>query len=110
MLFGIISRKHTSSLADAVSKGRGLAVTSKSMSNSIDEAKKLAARKAVDEHVRSGDVVGVGSGSTIVFAVDRIAERIRATELTNIHCIPTSFQVRIPESRITKRFQSRSKQ
>ncbi len=64
------------------------------MYNAIDEAKKLAAYKAVDEHVKSGDVVGVGSGSTIVFAVDRLAERIKANELKDINCIPTSFQVK----------------
>ncbi|CAB1325669.1 unnamed protein product [Coregonus sp. 'balchen'] len=38
-------------------------------------------------------VVGVGSGSTIVYAVDRLAERVRQEKL-NIVCVPTSFQAR----------------
>lgn len=60
---------------------------------SLDEAKKLAAYRAVDEHVRNGMVLGVGSGSTIVFAIDRLKERV-ASEKLNVICIPTSFQSR----------------
>lgn len=36
-------------------------------------------------------VVGIGSGSTVVFAVQRLAERVRAEGLELV-CIPTSFQ------------------
>uniref|UniRef100_A0A8D3DTP2 ribose-5-phosphate isomerase n=1 Tax=Scophthalmus maximus TaxID=52904 RepID=A0A8D3DTP2_SCOMX len=39
-----------------------------------EEAKKLAAYAAVDNHVQNNQVVGVGSGSTIVYAVDRLGE------------------------------------
>ncbi len=38
-------------------------------------------------------VLGVGSGSTIVFAVERLIERVKNENL-NIICIPTSFQSR----------------
>ncbi len=48
--------------------------------------------KAVDEHVRDGDVVGMGSGSTVVFAAERMGQRVK-NENINIKCIPTSFQV-----------------
>ncbi|KAL0969527.1 hypothetical protein UPYG_G00228410 [Umbra pygmaea] len=58
-----------------------------------EEAKKLAGYAAVDNHVQNNHVVGVGSGSTIVFAVDRLAERVRQEKL-NIVCVPTSFQAR----------------
>ncbi|CAL8297986.1 unnamed protein product [Arctogadus glacialis] len=58
-----------------------------------EEAKKLAAYAAVDNHVQNNQVVGVGSGSTIVYAVDRLAERVRLEKL-NIVCVPTSFQAR----------------
>nr|XP_057933656.1 ribose-5-phosphate isomerase [Doryrhamphus excisus] len=58
-----------------------------------EEAKKLAAYAAVDNHVQNNQVVGVGSGSTIVYAVDRLAERVRQEKL-NIVCVPTSFQAR----------------
>ncbi|XP_029684409.1 ribose-5-phosphate isomerase [Takifugu rubripes] len=58
-----------------------------------EEAKKLAAYAAVDNHVQNNQAVGVGSGSTIVYAVDRLAERVRQEKL-NIVCVPTSFQAR----------------
>ncbi|XP_074516958.1 ribose-5-phosphate isomerase [Sebastes fasciatus] len=61
--------------------------------NMAEEAKKLAAYAAVDNHVQNNQVVGVGSGSTIVYAVDRLAERVRQEKL-NIVCVPTSFQAR----------------
>ncbi|XP_063040142.1 ribose-5-phosphate isomerase [Engraulis encrasicolus] len=58
-----------------------------------EEAKKLAAYAAVDNHIQNNQVVGIGSGSTIVYAVDRLAERVRQEKL-NIVCVPTSFQAR----------------
>uniref|UniRef100_A0A8D9B7S9 ribose-5-phosphate isomerase n=1 Tax=Cacopsylla melanoneura TaxID=428564 RepID=A0A8D9B7S9_9HEMI len=58
-----------------------------------DEAKKVAAYKAVDDHVKNNTVVGIGSGSTVVYAIDRLAERI-GNEHLNIVCVPTSFQAR----------------
>lgn len=57
----------------------------------VEEAKRQAARRAVDDYVRSGMVVGVGSGSTIVYAVERLVERMRADSLV-ITAVPTSFQ------------------
>uniref|UniRef100_A0A671MZC5 ribose-5-phosphate isomerase n=1 Tax=Sinocyclocheilus anshuiensis TaxID=1608454 RepID=A0A671MZC5_9TELE len=39
-----------------------------------EEAKKLAAYAAVDNHIQNNQVVGVGSGSTIVYAVDRLSK------------------------------------
>uniref|UniRef100_A0AAY4EQ59 ribose-5-phosphate isomerase n=1 Tax=Denticeps clupeoides TaxID=299321 RepID=A0AAY4EQ59_9TELE len=38
-------------------------------------------------------VLGVGSGSTVVYAVERLAQRVRQEKL-NIVCVPTSFQAR----------------
>jgi ribose 5-phosphate isomerase A len=61
---------------------------------SVEEAKRAAARRAVDENVtRSGMRVGVGSGSTVVYAVERLAERARAEGLQLV-CVPSSFQAR----------------
>lgn len=60
---------------------------------SLDEAKRVAAHRAVDEWIRAGTAVGIGSGSTVVFAVQRLAERVRAEGL-NVVCVPTSFQAR----------------
>ncbi|KAM7099049.1 ribose-5-phosphate isomerase isoform 2-T2 [Molossus nigricans] len=58
-----------------------------------EEAKKLAGRAAVENHVRNNQVLGIGSGSTIVHAVQRIAERVKQENL-NLVCVPTSFQAR----------------
>ena len=66
----------------------------KTMSD-YEVGKKAAAIKAVESHIKSGDLVGIGSGSTIVYAVDRLAELVSNGTLTNIQCVPTSFQVRI---------------
>lgn len=60
---------------------------------SIIEAKKLAARRAVDQHVNKDNLVGIGSGSTVVFAVERLAERVQQENL-QVKCVPTSFQAR----------------
>lgn len=57
----------------------------------VEKGKRLAANAAVDENVRVNMVVGVGSGSTIAYAVERLAEKVRQG-LTGIVCVPTSFQ------------------
>ncbi|KAG1651880.1 Ribose-5-phosphate isomerase [Nymphon striatum] len=59
----------------------------------LEQAKKAAAYKAVDNHVQDGNIVGIGSGSTVVYAVKRLAERVTEENL-KITCIPTSFQAR----------------
>nr|XP_009910677.1 PREDICTED: LOW QUALITY PROTEIN: ribose-5-phosphate isomerase [Haliaeetus albicilla] len=43
--------------------------------------------------LQNNQVLGIGSGSTIVHAVHRLAERVKEENLT-IVCIPTSFQAR----------------
>jgi ribose 5-phosphate isomerase A len=57
----------------------------------IESAKREAARRAIDDYVRPGMAVGVGSGSTIVYAIQRLAERA-AEGLSLAGCVPTSFQ------------------
>jgi len=53
--------------------------------------KKKAAAAAVDNHVMDGMVVGVGSGSTVVYVVERLIERVQ-TEHLKLIFIPSSFQ------------------
>ena len=55
---------------------------------SVEEAKKNAAYQAVDENLKNHKIVGIGSGSTVVYAVKRIADWNR----DNLICIPSSFQ------------------
>ena len=57
----------------------------------IEIGKKNAAFKAVEENIKKGMILGIGSGSTIVYAVKKIAEINKAGDL-NLKCIPTSFQ------------------
>ncbi|KAL3644692.1 putative ribose-5-phosphate isomerase 2 [Castilleja foliolosa] len=58
-----------------------------------DDLKKIAAYKAV-EHVESGMVIGLGTGSTAKHAVDRIAHLLNQGKLKNIVGIATSTQTR----------------
>lgn len=58
----------------------------------IAELKRKAGERAVD-FVTSGMIVGLGHGSTTIFALRRIAALLEAGELENILGIPTSSQV-----------------
>lgn len=65
----------------------------------VESAKRAASVLAVDTYVRSGMVVGVGSGSTVVYAIHRLSERTKLAEgdalrLTSMVFVPTSFQSR----------------
>mmetsp|Transcript_25722 Transcript_25722/g.61944 ORF Transcript_25722/g.61944 Transcript_25722/m.61944 type:complete len:238 (+) Transcript_25722:46-759(+) len=60
--------------------------------SSIDSAKRKAAFAAVDEFVKSGMNLGIGSGSTVVFAVERLKDLVDKGTLKNLVCVPTSFQ------------------
>ena len=57
----------------------------------LEEAKRSAGRLAA-ERVGSGMIVGLGTGSTAVHAIERLGERLRSGELEQIAGIPTSFQ------------------
>jgi len=57
---------------------------------SQDELKKQVGYKAVDDHVRSGMVVGLGTGSTAYFAVERVGQKLKDGELKDVVAIPTS--------------------
>lgn len=59
------------------------------MNGSLDELKKQAAEKAV-ESVRDDMIVGLGTGSTTLFAIRKIGELVSKKMLANIVCIPTS--------------------
>lgn len=58
--------------------------------NQTDKQKKIAAEKAV-EQIESGMIVGLGTGSTALFAIKRIAELLESGKLNNIVGIPTSL-------------------
>ena len=58
----------------------------------VNELKRRTAWRAV-EFVESGMTVGLGHGSTASFAVDRVAELLRAGQLDDIVCVPCSEEV-----------------
>lgn len=62
--------------------------------NSVEELKKQTGYKAVDDYVESGMVVGLGTGSTAAFAVERLGEKLASGELKDIVAIPTSIRTR----------------
>ncbi|RLV93825.1 Ribose-5-phosphate isomerase [Spathaspora sp. JA1] len=58
--------------------------------STVEAAKKLAAYRAVDENFpASPKVVGIGSGSTVVYIAERIGQLANKSEFV---CIPTGFQ------------------
>ena len=43
-----------------------------------DELKKMVGYKAVDDYVKSGMKIGLGTGSTAAFAVERVGELLKS--------------------------------
>jgi len=54
------------------------------------KAKQLAGYAAVDMYVTSKMVVGLGTGSTAAYAVERVGKKLKSDEIKDIVCIPTS--------------------
>ncbi len=57
----------------------------------IELGKKKAAINAVEENIKENMIVGIGSGSTVVYAVQKLGELNKEKSL-NLKCIPSSFQ------------------
>ena len=57
-----------------------------------EDAKRAVGRAAVDEYVQSGMKIGMGTGSTAVWAIRRIGELLQTGELHDIIGVPTSSQ------------------
>jgi ribose 5-phosphate isomerase A len=58
----------------------------------IEKAKRLAAHAAVHDHFpRRARVVGIGTGSTIIYAVEKI---LQLKDLENVVFVPTGYQSR----------------
>lgn len=63
-----------------------------SMTPPIEAVKKSAAYKAVDENFpKDAKVVGVGSGSTVVYVAERLGQLQNKSQFV---CIPTGFQLK----------------
>jgi len=66
----------------------------RTMALSQDELKQMVGYKAVDDYVTSGMVVGLGTGSTAYFAVERLGQKLKSGELKDIVAIPTSIRTK----------------
>ncbi|KAJ1454996.1 ribose 5-phosphate isomerase A-domain-containing protein [Pelagophyceae sp. CCMP2097] len=62
--------------------------------SSQDELKKLVGYKAIDDYVVSGMKVGLGTGSTAAFAVERLGQKLKSGELKDIIAVPTSVRTK----------------
>ncbi len=58
------------------------------------DAAKFAAAKRASELVETGMKVGLGTGSTAAFAVERVGQKIASGELTDVICVPTSVRTK----------------
>jgi len=65
-----------------------------SCATSPEDLKKEAGYKAVDDYVTSGMVVGLGTGSTAYYAVERVGQKLKSGELRDIIAIPTSVRTK----------------
>ena len=61
--------------------------------STVEQGKRLAARAAVDQFVKDGMVIGVGSRSIVVYVAERVAERVRDEHLS-LRCVATSYQAK----------------
>ncbi|KAJ3324460.1 hypothetical protein HDV06_006871 [Boothiomyces sp. JEL0866] len=63
------------------------------MADLAELAKQKASFQAIDQQINaSTKIIGIGSGSTVVYAVQRLAERVKQESLDIKACIPSSFQ------------------
>ncbi|KAG7823574.1 hypothetical protein KL909_002971 [Ogataea angusta] len=62
------------------------------MADLVEKSKKLSAYAAVDDNLLSSHrVIGIGSGSTVVYVAERVGQ---ASNKNDLVCIPTGFQSR----------------
>ncbi|XP_053993889.1 ribose-5-phosphate isomerase A-like [Hylaeus volcanicus] len=56
----------------------------------IQECKKAAAVYAVDTYIKSGMLLGLGSGTTTFYAIEYLGQKLKRKDVENIRCVPTS--------------------
>ena len=61
---------------------------------SQDELKKQVGYQAIDDYVTSGMKVGLGTGSTAAFAVERLGMLLKDGTLKDIIAVPTSVRTK----------------
>ncbi|CAG9474954.1 ribose 5-phosphate epimerase, putative [Plasmodium vivax] len=61
----------------------------------MDDLKRRVAYKAVDDYVQSNMTIGLGTGTTVFYVLERIEKLMRNGKITNVVCIPTSIDTEI---------------
>jgi ribose 5-phosphate isomerase A len=84
--------KQDSAASNAAASNAHAASAGTSAPGGADSVKELLGRTAADEFVRSGMRLGLGTGSTAIWAIRRIAEGIANGSLTGILGVATSTQ------------------
>lgn len=69
------------------------------MKLSNEEAKKLAAEYAVDKYVKSGQLIGLGTGTTALHSIRYISQKVAKGIIRDIRCIATSEQSALEATR-----------
>jgi len=62
--------------------------------SALEKGKQVAAYACADAHIHNGMRLGVGSGATIKFLIEWLKEKYSKQELSDIKCVPTSYQTR----------------
>ncbi|CCD23446.1 ribose-5-phosphate isomerase RKI1 NDAI_0B04120 [Naumovozyma dairenensis CBS 421] len=68
------------------------------LSDQLEEAKRKAAYRAIDENIdfENHKIIGIGSGSTVVYVAERLGQYLKdekyASKVSQFICIPTGFQ------------------
>jgi len=62
--------------------------------SAADALKRDVGYRSIDQHVKSDMAVGLGTGSTAYFAVERLGQKLASGELTNIIAVPTSIRTK----------------
>jgi len=63
-------------------------------SERVRRQKLEVSERAVDEYIHSGSVVGVGTGSTVLFALTHLSELLSVGALENVRAVPCSEQTK----------------
>ncbi len=66
-----------------------------STENDVVKVMKQEVGKAAAARVKSGSIVGLGTGSTTAYAIEYLGERLKSGEIKDIKGIPTSFQASV---------------
>lgn len=64
---------------------------------SVERCKEIASREVVEtifSQINKTTILGIGSGTTILYFIQCLADRIVTTGMAPVRCVPTSYQTR----------------